>query len=63
MQVLSKVFTQTKLKVWTCYTMPRADGFDMCSLAGGDVHTPTSLIAFSCLVLSEIAMAVAWDPA
>ena len=36
-----------KLKVLTCYTMPRPEGFDLCNPAGGNIHTPSSLIALS----------------
>ena len=35
------------LKVLTCYTMPRPEGFNLCNPAGGNIHTPSSLIALS----------------
>jgi len=35
------------LKVLIWYTMPRPEGFDLCNPPGGNIHTPSSLIALS----------------
>ena len=44
---LSTSIPPSYLKVLTCYTMPRPEGFNLCNPAGGNIQTPSSLIALS----------------